>query len=102
MGFLVEKRTCASHIFKGHMSVLYMDCTKFPTNRFVGNLCSLIIGSIFINIYIHTKVQGWLRFQRQNCGIKMWHITFFSSFFSFSFLFFCCNTAFITIYYLTN
>jgi hypothetical protein len=24
---------------KGHISILYVDCKKFPTNRFVGNLC---------------------------------------------------------------
>jgi hypothetical protein len=29
---------CFSHA-KRHMSILYMGCMKFPTNRFEGNLC---------------------------------------------------------------
>jgi len=27
---------CFSHA-KGHMSILYVSCMKFPTNQFVGN-----------------------------------------------------------------
>jgi hypothetical protein len=36
------KITYDSHVFKWHMSLLYVGCMKFPTNRFVGNLCPLI------------------------------------------------------------
>jgi hypothetical protein len=36
----VIKKTCDFHMFKGHMSLLYVDCRKFLTNRFVGNFCS--------------------------------------------------------------
>jgi len=33
------KKTCDSHIFQGHMSVLYVGYIKFSTNWFVGNFC---------------------------------------------------------------
>jgi hypothetical protein len=36
---------CFSHA-NGHMSILYVDCIIFPTNRFVGKLCPYIIFSI--------------------------------------------------------
>jgi hypothetical protein len=33
------KKICASHIFKGHVSFLYVGCKKNFTNQFVGNFC---------------------------------------------------------------
>jgi hypothetical protein len=36
------KTTCFSQV-KGHMSILYVSCIKFPTNRFVGNFCPIFI-----------------------------------------------------------
>jgi hypothetical protein len=39
-----KKKTCDSHMFKGHMSLFYGSCIEFPTNRFVGNLCSSLWG----------------------------------------------------------
>jgi hypothetical protein len=37
---LIEK-TCASHMFKWHILLLYVDCTKCPTKWFVRNFCLL-------------------------------------------------------------
>jgi hypothetical protein len=31
------KKTCVSHMFKGHVSFLYVSCKKFLTNQFVRN-----------------------------------------------------------------
>jgi hypothetical protein len=33
----INKKICDSHLFKGHMSLLYIGRKNFPTNRFVGN-----------------------------------------------------------------
>jgi hypothetical protein len=35
----INKKTYASHMFKGHMLFLYVYCMKFPINRFIGNFC---------------------------------------------------------------
>jgi hypothetical protein len=37
---MLLKKTCDSHMLKGHMSLLYVSCRKFLTNRFVGNFYS--------------------------------------------------------------
>jgi len=34
-----KKKICASHMLKGHMLLLYVDCRKFSTNWFVENFC---------------------------------------------------------------
>jgi fucose permease len=34
-----KKKKSASHMFKGHMSILYVGCMKFLTNWFVENFC---------------------------------------------------------------
>jgi hypothetical protein len=38
----INKKKCDSHMFKGHMSFLYVGCRKFPTNQFVRNFCPFI------------------------------------------------------------
>jgi len=35
---------CFSHV-KGHMSILYVGCRKFLTNRFVENFCLYVLAS---------------------------------------------------------
>lgn len=41
------KKMCASHMLKGHMSLLYVDSKKFPTNQFVKNM-SMYFLQIFV------------------------------------------------------
>jgi hypothetical protein len=56
---------CFSHA-KGHMSILYMSCMKFPTNRFVGNFC------LYIYIYREReRERGYLIFV---CILHIWMI----------------------------
>jgi hypothetical protein len=52
---------CFSHA-KGHMSILYVGCRKFLTNRFVGNLCPFSYwGSTYNYVLGITLVQESLR-----------------------------------------
>jgi hypothetical protein len=37
LALIKKKKKSASHMFKGHMSISYVSCMKFPINRFVGN-----------------------------------------------------------------
>jgi hypothetical protein len=45
----INKKICASHMFKGHMSLLYVGCMKFLTNRFGGREMSVGIISLVGN-----------------------------------------------------
>jgi len=48
-------------MLKGHMSLLYLGCRKFPTNRFVRNFCPyfninqiLIYGKYILTVYMQS------------------------------------------------
>jgi len=63
-------------MFERHMSLLYVGCVKFPTNRFVRNFCPILIGikskllkplklflSFFLSFFFFKKKMktGWPR-----------------------------------------
>jgi hypothetical protein len=41
----------------GYMSILYAGCKKFPTNRFVGNLCPIYIGLIIVFVRTQSHIK---------------------------------------------
>jgi hypothetical protein len=50
--FLIEliKKTCASHVFKGHMSFLYVGCRKFMSIHILWDVREYIPKNIFQDI----------------------------------------------------
>jgi len=52
----INKKTCASHMFKCHVSFLYVGCRKFLTNKFVENFCPIK------NVELASSHNDWLAY----------------------------------------
>jgi hypothetical protein len=47
----INKKTCASHMFKGYVSFLIVSRRKFPINQFIRNFCPYYIILVFFNFH---------------------------------------------------
>jgi hypothetical protein len=63
------KTTCTCHMSMRHMSLLYMYCMKFPTNRFVENFCP--VRNINYSISINSFKLSWPIYLRKKFSFKL-------------------------------